>query len=545
MQKLHVGCGQNYLPGYINLEFAEGNGKIPFKYDMLGTGMDLPFEENTLEEIISFHVIEHMPRPQDGKTKSEKWRLNVDDFLTESYRTLKYGGKFIAECPDVEAIIHDIAKNSNWDMINHLYGLDRYPGDTHQWGYTRKALKALLKKHGFADIKISDGTDYHTLDEPSLRIEATKIGLKRINIEPTSACNLECTICTRDEDKRPNANMDFDFYRSIIYQLFNLGLHDVEIRYFISGEPLVAGKQLVKMIKYATRYGFYNTLIHTNGTLLNKYGEGILEAGIGTVSISFDGADKETYEAIRLNSNFEITVQRVQDFFKRAENYKTKTIVQTIVDYGVDRTECENRMRNLLPGADEYYVRYPHNWNTLDGITGQSTKTSKVKVCFPSENLSIYADGKVPICCADLNGDFILADATKESLIDIWFNKLGDIRDRMKSGQSIPELCNSCERYSDSNSTTNVKQNLTIEYAEDLINRDEFNEAREILNMLLLEEPNSENILIDLGVLEAIENNYTQSAEYFEKALLINPKNTIAIENLDFIKQSKNQVLEK
>jgi hypothetical protein len=55
-----------------------------------------------------------------------------------------------------------------------------------------------------------------------------------------------------------------------------------------------------------------------------------------------------------------------------------------------------------------------------DEITGFSTGKQKNRSCFPAENISIYSDGKVPICCADLNGDFILADANKEPILDIW-----------------------------------------------------------------------------------------------------------------------------
>jgi len=549
MSKLHLGCGSVYLPGYINLEYQKKFMGNSFKVDAIGSGMTLPFKDSSLDEIISYHVIEHLPRPASKKSK-EKWRLNDQDFLKECFRTLKIGGKLIIECPDIRGIFEEIVKNNKWSMIDHVYGLDRYDGDTHRWGYTRESIKSLLKSSGFDSIKISDGTDYHILDEPSMHIEAMKINLKRINIEPTAACNLACTFCSRDDKRRSKRSMDFTLYRSILHQLFTLGLQDIEIRFFLSGEPLIAGNSLIQMLKLADRLGFKDTLIHTNGILLDKFGNEILNAGLGKLSISIDGIDKETYESIRINGSFETVIGNAIDFVKKAKNTRTKTVIQTIVNYNEDKKSFEEKIRELIPGADFYYVRHPHNWNTADDITGFSTYKEKTVSCFPSENLSIYADGKVPVCCADLNGDYILADANKEQLIDIWINKLSSIRDRMKKLESIPELCDNCERYgkaaaslSESSSQIRQKgfdvQNELIK-AEKLIEDGDLLKAKELLEYLKIKNENV-NVLIDLSVVNIMLHKYDEAVADLKKALQLEPWNDIVIENLAYLNQMVNQ----
>lgn len=560
--KLHVGCGQNYLDGYINLEFAKVFLSPPHKVDMLGSGMTLPFKNGSLDEIISYHVIEHMPRPASPEAK-EKYHYNVEDFLDECVRTLKTGGKLTAECPDFEKIINELVIENKQDRIDNIFGLDRYEGDIHHWGYTAQSLKELFKSRGLTVTKVTGGTDYHTKFEPTLRIEALKMGLKYINIEPTSACNLKCVTCTRDIIKRPDSFMDFALFEDIIRQLTELELFDIEIRFFLSGEPLAAGKDLIKMVAYAHEKGFKNTLIHTNATLLNRHGLELLQAGLGTISLSIDGAEKTVYENARAGAKFDKVIPAAVQFLEAAKNFNTKTIIQTIIPHGEDTVQTEIKMKNLLPGADEYYVRYPHNWNTLDSITGENLTGGVTYRCFPDYMMSIYADGRVPVCCADLNGDYILADIKKESLVDIWVEKLGSIRDRMSRGESIPELCDNCERYCNTAAYTKKQKERELQGAltmnkryeinplqteterslffyklskiDDLLEKEDVAEAELQLKQLQEEYGDNTYILNDFAVIAILKKDYAKALEYIEKVLAINQADEIAIENLQYL----------
>ena len=56
--KLNLGCGDKILPGYVNVDVAESRaGKRP---DVLCDLHRLtPFEDNSADEILSVHVVEH------------------------------------------------------------------------------------------------------------------------------------------------------------------------------------------------------------------------------------------------------------------------------------------------------------------------------------------------------------------------------------------------------------------------------------------------------------------------------------------------------
>jgi hypothetical protein len=84
--KLNLGCGQNKLPGYVNVD----------KYETFGPDrvFDLeivpwPFEDNSAEEIVMTHVLEHLG------AKTEVF-LGI---IKELYRVLTPGGKLDIKVP--------------------------------------------------------------------------------------------------------------------------------------------------------------------------------------------------------------------------------------------------------------------------------------------------------------------------------------------------------------------------------------------------------------------------------------------------------------
>lgn len=56
MVKLHLGCGRNYKKGYINCDISKEVN--PDK--IVDLEEELPFEENSVEEIIAEHCLEHV-----------------------------------------------------------------------------------------------------------------------------------------------------------------------------------------------------------------------------------------------------------------------------------------------------------------------------------------------------------------------------------------------------------------------------------------------------------------------------------------------------
>ncbi|MDQ3387656.1 MAG: methyltransferase domain-containing protein, partial [Actinomycetota bacterium] len=78
--RLNIGAGQTYIPGFINIDISS-------KADIvLDLGRDqLPFEDNSVDLIFSYHTLEHVP--------------NYLFALSEIHRVLKNGGAFLVGLP--------------------------------------------------------------------------------------------------------------------------------------------------------------------------------------------------------------------------------------------------------------------------------------------------------------------------------------------------------------------------------------------------------------------------------------------------------------
>jgi hypothetical protein len=71
LKKLNVGCGNEILRGYVNLDIAELPG-VDVVHDL--NKLPWPFEDNRFEEIRIIHVLEHLP--DTVRIMEELWRIS-------------------------------------------------------------------------------------------------------------------------------------------------------------------------------------------------------------------------------------------------------------------------------------------------------------------------------------------------------------------------------------------------------------------------------------------------------------------------------------
>lgn len=153
---LHLGCGNNHKDGFINIDWRK-----TVATDIVCDIRKLPYPENSFILIETYHAVEHLPRH------------DLDKALKEWYRILKTGGKLVIECPDFDEIVKNYIKGDE-KQLDGIFGLQRFDGDYHFFGYNMKRLSNTLARCGFAEIQERPPQDYHKDEWPCLRVECLK-----------------------------------------------------------------------------------------------------------------------------------------------------------------------------------------------------------------------------------------------------------------------------------------------------------------------------------------------------------------------------------
>ncbi len=119
------------------------------------------------------------------------------------------------------------------------------------------------------------------------------------------------------------------------------------------GEPFM-DRKIFDRIEYCERHGI-STLLSTNGTLLDeKASARLLDSPLAHITLSFDGASKETFEHYRKGARFE----KVRDNFvrfarmKHERESKLQVVVQMV----------------RMPGNAHEVDEFRRFWSAVEGV---------------------------------------------------------------------------------------------------------------------------------------------------------------------------------
>src|SRR5882672_4543986 len=110
-------------------------------------------------------------------------------------------------------------------------------------------------------------------------------------VETTAKCNLYCPMCPRETHPQPKADMTDEIFRTLLSEAGDTAEHMMLIGL---GEPFMDPK-IFERIEYCERHNT-STLLSTNGTFLDeKMSERLLATPLQHITLSFDGATKESF----------------------------------------------------------------------------------------------------------------------------------------------------------------------------------------------------------------------------------------------------------
>lgn len=304
----------------------------------------------------------------------------------------------------------------------------------------------------------------------------------RLDFENVSRCNFACTMCTVSDWHKGTraADMPIEAFKKLIDEQYGL----VEIKIQGLGEPTLQRDAYFEMIRYARSKNIW-VRTTTNASLLhlhNNYKK-LVDSGVNEIQISIDGADKETFESIRRQSDFERVVSNCKLINKYCdglgvERTKMWTVVQkgnrhqlsdlvdlahdmgfksmgfslNLVDFGVERWREINdavtveqsftrREAEALMAKGEKLGIKVRFWS----VTQKYTTDKPAGLCpWPFERAYISSDLRVVPCCIIGNPDVSELGVAKETFSDVWFGStMRDFRAAHLKGE-IPAVCRSC-----------------------------------------------------------------------------------------------------
>ena len=243
-----------------------------------------------------------------------------------------------------------------------------------------------------------------------------------VQVEINNTCNLKCVMCPRSSLGRSPRHMTLTEFKDIADKCQAAGVP--RLRLFFMGEPLLH-PDLLDMIAYAKQIGISDVEFNTNAALLSEdKARAILASGLDEIVFSLDGADKETYEAVRVGAEWETVSANVERFCrlrKESGQAKPRTRVQTMV---MERTRGQipafrARWESL---ADEVAVQCVREYHGLEGLrTTQVLPGDELRPCpAPWTYLVILADLRVVPCCEDISGQMTLGNVADTDILTLW-----------------------------------------------------------------------------------------------------------------------------
>lgn len=273
---------------------------------------------------------------------------------------------------------------------------------------------------------------------------------RNMMIELTNACNHNCVFCGYKDMLRHKKMADKEFTKEIIHEAYEQGTR--EIGFYLIGEPFL-NPDIAEYVAFCKAEGFEYIYITTNGgeATPDKLTE-VINAGLDSIKFSVNGATIDSYKKVHGKNDY----QRVKENIMWLRNYidKHNLPLKTFISFvkcnfnSGDEVIIHKEFDNYV---DKIYTFDCSNqgggmFNLVkDGIVDSLLPGSKAPCSMVFNRLHITVEGYLDACCADVDGNLVVADLHKMSLLDAWNSKIMvDLRKQHLTGFTSNNMCNIC-----------------------------------------------------------------------------------------------------
>lgn len=232
------------------------------------------------------------------------------------------------------------------------------------------------------------------VNNSSLIIKRADPLLKKVYVEPTTDCNLNCKTCVRHSWDEELGHMKMSLYRKMIDDL--KGFKKINrISFWGIGEPLYH-PNITEMIDLANKLSV-KTQIITNGILLDeKMAKELLEAGLDSLVVSIDGTSPETMSDIRSGADLKQIINNVKQF-KKYKN-KINPEAEIGIEYVIMKSNIDE-LKDLRKLAYELGASFIFLTNLLpytEAMTDEILYSSSISRSKPKERTDLRPEVYLP-----------------------------------------------------------------------------------------------------------------------------------------------------
>ena len=268
---------------------------------------------------------------------------------------------------------------------------------------------------------------------------------KKVYIEITNKCNLNCTFCSRT--KKPFRELSIDEFKTIIDKIKD---YTDYVYFHVQGEPLLH-KNLKEFLDICEKNNI-KVNITTNGTLINKYVEIFNSSkSLRQINISLHSENnKDNYLDEVFNSCKKIS----SNIFISYRIWNLNTLKPTkelvdVIDKLAEHYNLDEEIKNKLLTDKSIKIdinRFVDKDNLFEWPDMNNSVETNGKCYGLSTHIGILSDGTVVPCCLDANGVINLGNIFNESLEDILNKKIStDIVEGFKNNKAVHPLCRKCD----------------------------------------------------------------------------------------------------
>jgi len=300
-----------------------------------------------------------------------------------------------------------------------------------------------------------------------------------LQVEPTNACNLSCSMCPRSKMTREVGFMDpamFDemlsgwknrvLVKQVRHLIFGNTLPILKrgsIKLFFMGEPLMH-QQLDQLIESGNRAGCH-VGIQTNGTALiqREVRASLLKAEPSSIGVSLDGIDVTSYQSVRQGARWLEICKGLEELHKERRELNLEKKILILVSSIIpewNQSALERAQRFLEPirpfvnqigfiplscerdpefyNEDGEIVLYPKQ--PMAGASKQQPLCVE-----PLTKLNVLWDGSVTPCCYDIDCEMPLGHI-KDGIDNVWkSSKVKELQEALINQDFMKHpVCSAC-----------------------------------------------------------------------------------------------------